>query len=140
MNVETYEKLSTLTFYSWGLRPRPECVAFQFKNFVIGPKHKVFQLNFYVGWHINKAKRGIEPLTYKYESYALPIKLFCLGLHQCPIFQREKLECYAFWSDIKPVPSSNFAKQEQGKGDTTESIHLRSSTSTFVRRSSLHVS
>ena len=26
-----------------------------------------------------KAKRGIEPLTYKYESYALPIKLFCLN-------------------------------------------------------------
>ena len=27
-----------------------------------------------------KAKRGIEPLTYKYESYALPIKLFCLNI------------------------------------------------------------
>ena len=30
------------------------------------------------GTYIEKAKRGIEPLTYKYESYALPIKLFCL--------------------------------------------------------------
>tara|TARA_B110000503_G_scaffold73047_1_gene112899 strand:+ start:163 stop:510 length:348 start_codon:yes stop_codon:yes gene_type:complete len=27
-----------------------------------------------------EAKKGIEPLTYKYESYALPIKLFCLAL------------------------------------------------------------
>ena len=47
---------------------RSRCQETSYETSVALPNEKRF----------GKAKRGIEPLTYKYESYALPIKLFCL--------------------------------------------------------------